>query len=225
MLKRGGQRAGKRWKAALLAVFAWLLLSGFHHTSQTVMVQIPEKLDHNKATALKVAYLRYIAEYTTWPDSKLEEPGAPINFCVLGHDVEGLARRINHLIVEPNFSIQDRPVRLEILSRGILPFLSKDADLANSLRTCHLLYVLPSEKDRWDKLSGLLKSQSIVTVSEMEGFSDQGGMIQFVLTPTGNGSLRYTLHINLKHCQRAGLRLSSKFLSLKQAVRIVEFPD
>lgn len=225
MLKSGGQRMRRRWKAALLAVFAWLLLSGFHHASQTIMVQIPEKLDRDKATALKVAYLRYIAEYTTWPDSKLKEPGTPLNFCVLGHDVEGLARRINHLIVEPDFSIQGRPVRLEILSRGILPFLSKDADLVNSLRTCHLLYVLPSEKDHWDKLSGLLKTEPIVTVSEMEGFSDRGGMIQFVLTPTGNGSLRYTLHINLKHCRQAELRLSAKFLNLKQAVRIVEFPD
>jgi hypothetical protein len=50
-------------------------------------------------------------------------------------------------------------------------------------------------------------------------------MIQFVLMPDPKGpGLRYNLHINLKNCRRAGLRLSAKLLNLKQAVKIVEPP-
>ncbi|CCQ89524.1 conserved hypothetical protein [Nitrospina gracilis 3/211] len=209
----------------LLLGMAWLFISGFHLPSQMIVGQVPEKFDQAKATALKVAYLRYIAEYTTWPSSKLGASDSPINFCVLGHDVEGMARTIDRLIIESGFSIQGRPVHLEILSRGILPFLSVNTELAESIRSCHLLYVLPSEKIRWDDLRELISSRSIVTVSEMEGFTKKDGMIQFVLTSADNGSMRYTLHINLKHCRKTGLRLSAKFLNLKEAVRIVEFPD
>ncbi|MGP0565363.1 MULTISPECIES: YfiR family protein [unclassified Nitrospina] len=222
---RGKQGVGRRCGAVLLLAMAWLFLSSFLYPSRIIEGQVPEKFDQAKATALKVAYLRYIAEYTTWPSPKLGATGRPIKFCVLGHDIEGMARSIDRLIIESGSSIQGRPVHLEILSLGILPFFSTNTELAESVRSCHLLYVLPSEKNRWDGLKELISNLPIVTVSEIEGFSEQGGMIQFVLTPVADGTLRYTLHINLKHCQRTGLRLSAKFLNLKQAVRIVEFPD
>ncbi|CAI2717218.1 YfiR family protein [Nitrospina watsonii] len=225
MLKRpAAQHASWKWWTALLYLAGWLLLSGAQPASLRE-VQSRETLDSEKATALKVAYMRYIAEYTTWPLGTLKNPEQPLTFCMLGHDVEGMARRIDRLIVETDFHIQGRPVQLNILRKGLLPFLSDESEMIESIRPCHLLYVLPSEKDRWDTLSPHIQNLPVVTISEIEGFSQNGGMIQFVLTPVANGSgLRYSLHINLKNTLQAGLRLSAKFLNLKQAVRIVEFP-
>lgn len=204
-----------KWLAAF-GLAGWVLLAG---TADR------ETLDVDQATALKVAYLRYIAEYTTWPSSQPAAPDRPFNFCVLGHDVEGMTARIDELIVEPGRRIQSRPVHLEILSRGFLPFIPGGAALTESIHQCHLLYVFPSEKERWEDLSRHLKNEPVVTVSDMEGFSKAGGMIEFVLKPDPKGTgLRYSLHINLENCRRAGLRLSAKLLNLKQAVTLVETP-
>ena len=213
-VRRGVSHTPWKWLTAL-SLAGWVLLTGTVDR---------ETLDVDKATALKVAYLRYIAEYTTWPEPK-QAKGGPLNFCVLGHDVQGMTARIEELIIEPGIHIQGRPVHLKVLRKGILPFIPSDAELTESIRQCHLLYVFPSEKERWVDLSQHLQNVGVVTVSEMDGFSQTGGMIQFVLThEPGRSGLRYNLHINLKNCLQAGLRLSAKLLNLKQAVKIVESP-
>lgn len=216
IVKRGIPQFRRNWLSTLV-VAGCLLCTG---------ASAQETLDRDRATALKVAYLRYIAEYTLWPEEKrASSPGAPLDFCVLGHDVEGMAGRIDELIVEAGIRIQNRPVHLRILRRGILPFLQSQEEWTESIRSCHLLYVSPSEKDRWGDLNSRLEKIPVVTVSDMEDFAREGGMIQFVLTPDPSGpGMRYTLHINLKTCLRAGLRLSAKLLNLKQTVKIVEPP-
>lgn len=58
-----------------------------------------------------------------------------------------------------------------------------------------------------------LRGSSVITVADMEGFLDAGGMIQFL-----NENDRVRFAINVDASSRAKLKLSSKLLSLAKVV-------
>ncbi len=171
----------------------------------------------DKAAALKVAYLRYIAEYTSWPDS-VNGNSNPFTFCLLGRDDEGLAPFIEALIVQKGIQIHNKPPELKQLNPDTLEQVSG---------SCNVLYVFSSEIEHWSQYQEILNHQPIMTVSASKDFADNGGIIQFVRVPaaTTTDGFQYHLHVNLKNCQDRGLRLSSKFLGLRKTVKVVKMPD
>ncbi|MBI4458756.1 MAG: YfiR family protein, partial [Acidobacteria bacterium] len=62
-------------------------------------------------------------------------------------------------------------------------------------------------------LSGL-RGSSVLTVSEVPGFTDAGGMIEFTID---EGKVRF--YINAAIAETSGLRLSSRLLRVAMAVR------
>jgi hypothetical protein len=83
----------------------------------------------------------------------------------------------------------------------------------DDLRNCHILFVSTSEKKRLPVILSALKGSSILTVADMDHFTDSGGMVQFVAE---DGRVRFV--INVGAASGAGLKVSSKLLSLAQSV-------
>lgn len=175
------------------------------------------EVDTIKAAQVKAAYLRYIAEFTTWPPEALGEDTEPIVLGTIGTDPHGVTQVLERAIERKGLLAQNRRL---ILLRMPEP---ASADFEVALENCHLLFMSGSEGgvEGWEHVHRLLADRPIVTVGEFPGFSLAEGMIEFVIDP---GTSRVTMHIDLEAVQRARLRLSSRLLGLKQGVKIVRAP-
>ena len=86
----------------------------------------------------------------------------------------------------------------------------------------HLLFVPRAQGALWERLRSLLAGRSIVTVSDIAGFSRDDGMIEFVFD---RGESRVSMHIDLVSVHNARLKLSARLLGLKEGVTIVRSPE
>jgi hypothetical protein len=77
-----------------------------------------------------------------------------------------------------------------------------------------VVFISQSEEGRARKILPALAKAGVLTVSDMPGFLDHGGMIQF--TFSGN---RIRFEVNLDAAQEAQLTLSSELLKVASAVR------
>ena len=186
-----------------------------------------QKVDEEKAAELKVAYIRYIAEFTSWPAGVFEGDQESLRLCVLGRDPFGVAEKIEDHIVQKKRPIKRRTVQMRRL-RYVAPDAGESRrNFEQALRQCHVLYFTKWTSVGWQEVVRTLRTDPVVTISGRKNFSTSDGMIEFVLAPRpGKGNQRgIDLSINLKASTRAGLRLSSRLLSLKRGVNIVEYPD
>lgn len=213
-MSRSSRRAG--WTGAAGAALLSLGL---------VLAASPGRLaaqdTRHEPAAIAAAYLRYIAEFTTWPASSFPDPEAPLVIAVMGDDASGVAGIMRRAIEEKGLSAQSRRLelrRLEAPEEGA----EVVERLREELRTAHLLFLSRSEQARWNSLRPLVAPLPIVTVSEIDGFAGAEGMIEFVVDPDQK---RVVMHIDLDAVRKAGLRLSSRLLGLKQGVKIVRSPE
>jgi YfiR/HmsC-like len=94
--------------------------------------------------------------------------------------------------------------------RGVA--IERSKELADA-RHCQMVFVSSSEKSRVAEILDGLKGTNALVVGETEGFAAAGGMIQFVLEDN-----RVRFLINTDATDRAGLKVSSKLLSLARVV-------
>jgi hypothetical protein len=179
-----------------------------------------QEAQHEPA-AIAAAYLRYIAEFTTWPAASFADAKAPLVIVVIGDDASGVAGIMRRAIEGKGLSAQSRRIELRQLAppEGGTDGLER---LDAGLRDAHLLFLSRSEHARWGTLRPLVAPLPIVTVSEIDGFAGEEGMIEFVVDPEQK---RVVMHIDLDAVRKAGLRLSSRLLGLKQGVKIVRSPE
>ena len=83
----------------------------------------------------------------------------------------------------------------------------------DTLNVCHIVFIPATDNGQANKIVKDLSGSSTLTVGETEGFAELGGVIN--LTVEGN-----TVHfeVNQLAAQRAGLKISSKLLSLAKIV-------
>jgi len=78
---------------------------------------------------------------------------------------------------------------------------------------CHVLFVGASETKRLAEILNRVKAKPVLTVGEAEGFTDQGGTINFIKK---DGKVRFEIDLTAAHT--AQLSISSKVLSLADKV-------
>ena len=142
---------------------------------------------------IKAAFLYNFAKFVDWPPGAFEQPKSPIVFGILGESPfrEDLARTIQNKTVDSH------------------PLVVRNYQSAAQATNCHILFICISEKKRLPEILMSLKGHSVLTVSETERFTEAGGMINFVLQGT-----KIRLRINNAAATQAGLKISSKLLSL-----------
>ena len=80
-------------------------------------------------------------------------------------------------------------------------------------RTCHILFIASSEKAQLKRIFEDLRGTDVLTVGDTKGFAELGGIINFVLEDD-----RVHFEVNRKAADQAGLKISSKLLSVAKRV-------
>ena len=153
---------------------------------------------------VEAAYLSNFGRFVEWPRRIRSAAAAgapnsdPFYVCVLGQDPFGL--------------ILDAALKGETI--GGAPMVAKRLSRPEDAAGCRILFVSSSKDTQLSAIMATLGTSSVLTVGDMPGFTNRGGMIQFVL----NGN-RVRFEINLAAAQRARLALSSQLRKLAVAIR------
>ena len=143
--------------------------------------------------ALKAAFIYNFAKFTEWPPEVIPN-GEPMVLCVLGDIAIGEAL--------------EQAVRGRMLA-GHSMTVVQSAPLVRPAERCHLLYISGASAGQAAKVVAGLREEPVLTISDAEGFTQQGGIAQFFFE---HGQLRF--NIRLESARRARLKLSSRLLAL-----------
>ena len=146
---------------------------------------------------MKAVFLFNFAQFVEWQPDAFPNPTAPLVIGILGTDPFG-----NYIDEAVNGEkVNDRAI--------VIRRFSSVADVG----TCQILFISGSEQADLPQILAALKGRSILTVSDMDQFSHDGGMIRFVMEKN-----KVRLRINNEAARSAGLRISSKLLRPSEVV-------
>lgn len=156
--------------------------------------------------ALKAVCLYNFTHFAYWPAAKEPKKSEPVIIGVVGRspfsgaieDLQAYLQKAN----KQNISI----VYYGSYREGM------------DLRQPHLLFVSSSEKNNATAIIASLKGAPVLTVSDIDGFLEAGGMISLIVR---NNKVRWA--VNRMTLNSAGLQLNAKLLQL--AVRVEERPN
>jgi YfiR/HmsC-like len=146
---------------------------------------------------VKAAFLYNFAKFVEWPPSGFRSATAPLQICILGQDPFG--QELRDLVSTK--TVNGRKFEVDYVV---------DVRLA---RACHILFIAASEKSRVKQILESVRGTVALTVSDTEGFAEQGGMIDFLLDND-----RVLFEVNRAAAEQAGLKISSKLLGVAKAV-------
>ncbi|MEO6034647.1 MAG: YfiR family protein [Verrucomicrobiota bacterium] len=146
---------------------------------------------------IKAVYLYNFVQYVNWPSNAFVEARSPIVIGILGNDPFG--KTLNETV--EGEVVKNRKLEIRYFKS------------VNEIKDCHVLFVGASEKDRVRSILAAMKERSILTVSDIDNFTLQGGIIRFF---TADNKIR--LRINLEAAKTANLGISSKLLQVAVVV-------
>jgi hypothetical protein len=148
--------------------------------------------------ALKAAFLFNFPKFTEWPGEILAA-GDPLLLCVVNDSVvAGL--------LETHTKARTAAGRALMVAT-----MTQDSP---ALSSCGVLFMAGLDPARRGTLLQALSRKPILTVGDGEGFARAGGVVGLFIK---DGTLQFA--INTVAAERAGLRLSSKLLSLAKLVK------
>jgi hypothetical protein len=168
---------------------AWIFLG-----PSTLHGQRPKPTEYE----VKATYLYNFARFVDWPAKSTQTPSAPFSICVLGQDPFGPVL---------NAILADETIAGKSVAAKRIP---APQDAVN----CRVLFISSSESTRLKQILTTLGDASVLTVSDLPEFTQNGGMVQFVV----EGS-RVRFEVNLATAEHAGLTLSSELLKVATNVR------
>jgi hypothetical protein len=180
-------------RVSFFIVACWFLLNPLNAVSVN-----EERLEY----PLKLAFLYNFTKFVEWPSDSFRDPGASLAICVIGNDP---------------FS-PDLEAELRTRTVGSHPVEIKTLRSNDALSVCHMVFVPVTEKNQAARIVSGLKGSSTLTVGEIEGFAVQGGIIN--LTVEEN---KLHFEVNPLAAERAGLKISSRLLSISTIVKDQNF--
>lgn len=143
---------------------------------------------------IKAGLLYNFLKYTDWPAT---DNVSAMNVCIFGNDpfdgyLQPMAGR----------SVNQRIIALRTIQ------------VPDETTSCHLLFVADDKKSHWPQLFSTLKGKSVLTVSDIAGFADAGGMLEF-----GRRDHRISVDLNMQATRDAGLRVQERLLRLVTIVQ------
>lgn len=181
--------------ASVRCVCAFLLLVFL--AALVCPVQLRAENAMQREYEIKAAYIYNFINYIDWPENAFPASGGTITIGVVGQTPFGAA-----LAVLNGKQVKGRTVALKQI---IDP---KDLD------QCQIVFINSSEKAHLPELLEKLKDSRVLTVSEIDGFAEQGGIINFI---SEHNKVRF--EINPDAARRLGLNISSELLKLAKVVK------
>jgi len=153
--------------------------------------------DSFSESQVKAVCLFNFLKFVEWPEEAFADPLAPIVIGIAGDDPIG--NSLPRVVMGKTVQRRDLVIR--------------KYHTGEDMRTSHILYFSASEKKRIPQLLASLRGSTTLTVADVDGFLEDGGMIQLF---SEGKRVRFT--INVDAAFRAKLKLSSKLLSLTHVV-------
>ncbi|MCG7896948.1 MAG: YfiR family protein [Candidatus Thiodiazotropha weberae] len=145
-----------------------------------------------EAALLKTVFIYNFAKFTRWPENQPKTIQDALTICSIGED-----NLTNNLPKLAGRVLRGKPIKIVKVN--------DESDLS----ICHVLYLAESTQSRIQEVLQSIKMKPVLTISEMDRFSQYGGMIELT---QDRDKLRFI--INLNNTQSSGLRLSSRLLDL-----------
>jgi hypothetical protein len=151
----------------------------------------------SKEYQIKAAFLFNFMQFVEWPPTVFKSADDPFRIGVLGQD--------------PFNAALEETVQGETISNHKI--IVEHAMQVDDLKNCQLIFISKSEKKRVTEILSALDDKPILTVSEIDGFAERGGGINFYLE--GN---KVRFEVNPDAARRDGLKVSSQLLSLGKII-------
>jgi len=159
-------------------------------------------LDAEKVHRVQAGYIYNFAKFAEWPDGTFADDEQPIVIGIVGADP--ILDLLNRVVRDKTVAGRAVEVRSLEWSRA------EDREVA---RRCHVLYICFVERDRAVSIIKSVASSPVLTMSDVEGFAELGGMVGLVLSDN-----RIVFEINRKSVDRSGIKLSARLLQLARIV-------
>jgi len=147
--------------------------------------------------AIKTAFLYNFAKFVDWPPESFKNEASSFILGIVG--VEPFGASLD--------TLRDKTVKGRKLIIRKLPRLE-------NFEECHMLFISGSEKGNLKTLLTALKNHNILTVSDLDRFAQQGGMIGLIQS---EGKINF--EVNIETVQHSRLKFSSQLLKLAKIVR------
>jgi hypothetical protein len=144
---------------------------------------------------VQAVYLFDFAKFVRWPPASEHET---ISICIAGQQV--FADTLTRIVAGERVDSHALSVRL--------------VQQPQEESACDILFIGSAAEGRLDSLLAATNGKSVLTVSDVPGFLDRGGMIQFLIV--GN---RVRFSVDLRPVASSGISLSSELLKVAVAVK------
>jgi hypothetical protein len=153
--------------------------------------------EESREYAVKAAFLYNFAKFVDWPPESFKNETAPLVLGIVGIDPFGsLLETLKDKTVKGRKLVVRRLSRLE------------------NFEDCQILFISGSEKGALRPILATVKNHPILTVSDIDRFAPQGGMIGLVAVDN-----TINFEINLDTVQRSKLKVSSQLLKLAKIIQ------
>jgi YfiR/HmsC-like len=146
---------------------------------------------------IKAGFLFNFTKFVEWPADAFADPSVPIVLGIVGDNP------VTDLLTETaaGKTVNGRAVVVRRFKEG------------QDLRSCHILFVSASEEKHAPQILERVKGSQVLTVGEISGFAQSGGMINFFVE-----GKKVRLEINLDAAARARLKISAKVIAVARLV-------
>jgi hypothetical protein len=147
---------------------------------------------------LKAVFVFHFSQFVDWPPTAYAAETEPFVIAVLGNDTFA--------------ALLEEVVRGEQVNKH--PIQVRKVSSVEAAGPVHILFVDRSQSARFKQVVELVRNRSTLIVSDLDGATQRGAMIQLT-----NVNQRVGLRINVDSARAAGLTLSSNLLRLAEVVR------
>lgn len=159
---------------------------------------------------VKAAFLYNFLQFVDWPKEKFADSDGPIIIGIIGKNPFGNAfepikgKKVkNKVVVIKHFESFEK----------LKSSAEKDSQELEMLKKCHLLFICSSEQQNLKEIIDTLKSHSVLTVGEMNGFLEAGGIIHWFVEEK-----KIRFDINAAAARQANIEIRSNLLRLAKRV-------
>jgi hypothetical protein len=186
-------RPHKVFKTAIFLLLVAVLCLGSAARAQDEVSSGQIQLYEQK---IKAGLLYNFLKYTNWPLTTISRSGGSLRVCLLGNDPMD-----NYL-----YPLQGRTAQQYTITITRI-------DNVSGIDGCNLLFIHRSEEDSLSNILQLVKGRHILTISDIDEFAAQGGMVEF-----GMEDQRINLLINRRAVTAAGLNIQDRLVKLAKLV-------
>jgi hypothetical protein len=147
---------------------------------------------------VKAAFIFNFIKFTDWPATSFPAAESPIVIGIVGDDPFG--------------NMLDEMVTGEVVHGR--PISVKRFRVEDDLRLCQVVFISHSETEHLPTLLSRLKGNPALTISDINGFAQQGGMVSLLVVQK-----TVKLEINRAVAEEACVQISGKLLNLASIVK------